>query len=294
MKSKAQILLEKLFFSTLSVPKILLMSKRNGFKNIHHKKQHKDCIILANGPSLKKSIEFITKIQSNYDLMCVNHFAETEAYSILKPTHYILNAPEMWMDDVEPEFIKKGEKLFNAIQSNTKWEINLFIPSSAKNYSRWKNILNQNPQIHINYFNTTPVEGFDSLLTKSIYKGWGMPRPHNVLIPSTVLCMRMRYEKIYLVGADHSWLPEIWVDEANNVFLTQKHFYDEDKAKAKPMDKLGKGNRSLPEILEKFTYAFSAYFKLNEIAQKHNQKILNATEGSYIDAFERIKEIPAK
>lgn len=294
MKSSAQIFLENVFFSTLSIPKIILMSKRAGLRKISNKKQHQNCIILANGPSLKKSIEPISKIKSGYDLVCVNHFAETEAFDILRPNHYILNAPEMWMDDVEPEFIEKGERLFNAIADNTKWNINLFIPASSRKFSRWKKIISQNAQIHINYINITPIEGFDSLLSKSIFKGWGMPRPHNVLIPSIVLCMRMRYEKIYLVGADHSWMPEIWVDDANNVFLTQKHFYDEDKAKAKPMDKLGKGNRTLPEILEKFTYAFSAYFKLNSIAQKHNQKIINATEGSFIDAFERIKEIPSK
>ncbi len=293
MKSKVQIFLENLFFTSLSIPKIFLMSKRIGFKKVRGKARHKDCIILANGPSLKESIEPISKIKSKYDLMCVNHFAETEAYPVLKPALYILNAPEMWRDDVESEFIIKGEKLFTAIQENTAWDIDLFIPVSAKGYSRWKAILKKNPLITVNYFNTTPIEGFDSLIKKAIYRGWGMPRPHNVLIPSAVLCMRMGYEKIYLVGADHSWLPEIWVDQSNNVFLTQKHFYDEDKAKARPMDKLGKGNRSLPEILDKFTYAFFAYFKLNKIAQEQNQQIINATKGSFIDAFERIEEIPS-
>ena len=86
--------------------------------------------------------------------------------------------------------------------------------------------------------------------------GWGMPRPHNVLIPSIILSMRMGFKKIYLAGADHSWLKEIFVSEDNEVFLTQKHFYDEKKAEARTMDKLGKGSRKLSneELLNRDYY----------------------------------------
>lgn len=293
MKSNIQITLETLFFSALSLPKILLLSKKKGAENRRALKIKNDCIILANGPSLKNTIPLVDNIKNKYDLICVNHFAETKAYQILKPQHYILNAPEMWMDDVEPIFIEKGNHLFKSISQNTNWPINLFIPVGASVFPRWQNQIRLNPDINICYFNTTPVEGFNSLLKKAIYKGWGMPRPHNVLIPSIVLGLRMGYNTLYLTGADHSWLSEIWVDEANNVFLTQKHFYDENKAKAAPMDKLGKGNRTLPEILSKFTYAFSAYFTLNKIAKEQQQTIINVTKGSFIDAFERLEEIPS-
>ena len=41
--------------------------------------------------------------------------------------------------------------------------------------------------------------------------------PHNVLIPSIAIGLRLPFKKIYLAGADHSWLPEITVTDDNEV-----------------------------------------------------------------------------
>jgi hypothetical protein len=223
----------------------------------------------------------------------VNHFAESEYYKQIKPNFYVLNAPEMWMEDVESFHREKGQKLFKSIADNTSWSLQLFIPAQAKKVRGWQKVLSENKFITINYFNTTPLEGFEKFIFKMMENGWGMPRPHNVLIPSIILSMRMGFKKIYLAGADHSWLKEIFVSEDNEVFLTQKHFYDEKKAEARTMDKLGKGSRKLHEVLEKFTYAFSCYFLLNRYAKKKQISIINLTEGSFIDAFDRAKHIEA-
>ncbi|WP_296620252.1 hypothetical protein [Marivirga sp.] len=293
MKSNTQIFLENSFFSLLSLPKIIALTKIKALKNPAPLKKKSDCIILGNGPSLSATIPQIETIRNKYDLACVNYFALTEAFQKLKPQHYILNAPELWMNDVEENYLNKAAKLFNTLADSTTWPLNLFIAVSASKSYSWQEKIKKNKNINIVYFNTTPIEGFKSLIKKAIYKGWGMPRPHNVLIPSIVISLRMGYANTYLTGADHSWLSEIWVDDSNNVFLTQKHFYDEKEAKAAPMKKLGKGRRTLPEILSKFTYAFTAYFELDKIAKEKNQQILNATKGSFIDAFDRVKEIPS-
>lgn len=97
----------------------------------------------------------------------------------------------------------------------------------------------------------------------------------------------MGYEKIHLIGADHSWLKDLWVDENNLVMLRQKHFYDETTAKANPMYKKGQDTRKLHEVLQKFVISFEAYFTLEKFATKKGQKIINLTPGSFIDAFER-------
>ena len=46
-------------------------------------------------------------------------------------------------------------------------------------------------------------------------KGLAMPRPHNVLIPSIMNLAYLGYKELYIVGADHSWLSEITVNENN-------------------------------------------------------------------------------
>ena len=104
------------------------------------------------------------------------------------------------------------------------------------------------------------------------------------------------YSKIYLSGVDHSWLEEVSVDEKNNVLIGQKHFYGSefknrssllsDKKKPVYWDGSGK-SRKLHEVLLKFYYAFRSYWELNELSKIYKSKIINLTENSYIDAFER-------
>jgi hypothetical protein len=99
----------------------------------------------------------------------------------------------------------------------------------------------------------------------------------------------MRFSKIYIAGADHSWLTEIFVADDNTVYLTQRHFYDAQIARPDVMKKIGKNKRKLHEILHKFMWSFKAYFDIDQYAKSRNVKIINITEKSFIDAFERMK-----
>jgi hypothetical protein len=251
--------------------------------------KNENCIILGNGPSLNQSIEENQGRLLDYKLICVNHFAESAMYDSIKPQIYVLNAPEMWRDDVEPFHYEKGENLFRTISDSTKWEIDLFIPYSAKKVKRWQKVIKKNPHIRINYFNSTPIEGYNWFRRICYNNYLGMPRPHNVLIPSLMLSLFMRFKKIYLFGTDHSWMKDMWVTENNEVLLHQKHFYDQETSKPRPMDHLGKGSRRMHEVLQKFVYAFRGYLEINEYSLSRGQEIINCTEGSYIDAFKRSK-----
>ena len=284
-KSHFQIFIENFVQSILSILKIVLFSK---FRIQLPKAKERSCVILGNGPSLVDSILKSKNILINYDLFCVNHFAETTVFKELRPRNYILNAPEMWMDDVEEFYYKKGEKLFFAIAHNTTWEMTLFIPWGAKKSRRWQQTIKTNPQIKIYYFNTTPISGFSWFCHFCYRKNLGLMRPHNVLIPSLIITQNLKYTDTYIMGADHSWLKDIWVSDNNEVLLTQRHFYDKENVKAKPMDNLGKGQRRLHEILEKFVHAFSGYFLIEKYSQSLHQNIYNITPDSYIDAFKRI------
>ncbi|NJL74615.1 MAG: hypothetical protein HC892_05805 [Saprospiraceae bacterium] len=114
-----------------------------------------------------------------------------------------------------------------------------------------------------------------------------MPRPHNVLIPSLMLAINIGFKEIFVVGADHSWLEELTVNENNEALLHQKHFYDEESSKPEYMYRQGKRPRKLHEILEKFMLSFRAYFDIREYSESKEVQIWNATPKSYIDAFER-------
>jgi hypothetical protein len=277
----------RLFQSIISIFRIVLFSKKTKLINVL--KTSTDCIIIGNGPSLKNTIVNHRNFFAEKQLLAVNHFAISEYYEQLKPEFYLAIAHDLYYDDVNPEFIEASNRLFNTMAEKTSWEITLFMPFEAKKYLRWQTILNKNKNIQIKYINLTPADGFNSLTHWLFKKNLAMPRPHNVMIPSLIIGINLDFKTIYLVGAEHSWLKDITVNDNNQALIHNKHFYDTNTSKAKAFDKKGKGARNLPEILFTLMTTFNSYFVIKNYAEKQSVRIINCTEGSYIDAFERKK-----
>ncbi len=281
-----QTVVQKLSQSTASLLKVLLMSR---FTSKLPETNNKTLVILGNGPSLNYFLNEKKTFLKNKDVLAVNHFANTAIYEQIRPNFYILNIPEFWTDNVDNDVIKRRDKLIEDLINKTDWQLNLLLGVGAKQSKNWKNISKKNPNIHIYYFNTTPIEGFTWFKHFCFRRNCGMPRPHNVLIPSLMLGINMKYQNIYITGADHSWMQELFVADDNTVYLTQKHFYDEKSAKPDVMKKTGKGKRKMHEILIKFVLSFSGYHTIRKYADKQGITIKNITPNSMIDAFEREK-----
>ena len=141
--------------------------------------------------------------------------------------------------------------------------------------------------ISIVYFNKTPVEGLQSFRNILFKLNLGLPRPYNVLIPSLIKALNLGYKELYVIGADHSWLEELRVNDKNEALLNQKHFYDYQTSKFEPMYHAKRGGKRVHEILYKLMKAFEGYFYIREYAESLGSQIYNATPNSYIDAFER-------
>lgn len=252
--------------------------------------ENKDCLILGNSPSLEETIKNNPKFLENKDLFAVNFFWKSELFPKIKPRNYVIVSTNYW---AQHQIITNKEgrlATFKEIAKIVDWKMFLFVPAMAKNHKTWKIELEANKNITIVYFNVTPVEGFTSLNHFFFKTGLGMPRPHNVLIPSLKFAIDLGYENAYLIGAEHSWLKDLFVGDDNKVYLSQKHFYDAKTAKAEVMYKGSTDDeRNLSEVLMKFVYSFNSYYVLNNYAKSRNVKIFNATENSYIDAFERVK-----
>lgn len=153
----------------------------------------------------------------------------------------------------------------------------------------WQPMLAGNPNIRLCIYNTTPIEGFQGFCNWIFNRGWGVPRPHNVLIPSIAIGLRLPFRKIYLAGADHSWLPEITVTDDNVVLMHQKHFYDQNKSQAATVKQENLNSARLYTILYHMYVAFKSYFVLEDYARKLGKEVINITPASYIDAFKRMK-----
>jgi hypothetical protein len=284
-----------IFDVVLSMIKIIFLTKITfNFKLKSYRDQ--SLIILANGPSLNSTLdnhEFIHK----HNLLCVNYFGRTDEYVRFKPSFYVITSLEYFFKDEKEELVTIRKRTLEDIATKTDWPLILFLPAKAKQQNEWKKIFTNNPNISIYYFNTTPISGFSWFSNFCYSKNIGMPRPHNVLIPSLILSIKMQFSEIYVAGADHSWLKEINVTEENEVLLSQKHFYDHEAKKQskdkdmsfpKPMYQGGTTKtRKLHEVLEKFYYTFRSYWKIKSFSEAKGLKVYNITPISYIDAFER-------
>jgi len=282
--------------SIITVLRIVLLS--NFFtKKISRNTQNKEAVILGNGPSLNAFLENDLRLLQGRAVFAVNYFARTEEYATIKPTYYVICSPEYFLAERKEEFAQDRKETFKAIAQRTSWNMQLIVPALAKKNSIWKSEIEKNSNISIRYINTTPIEGFKSIVHFFFSRNLGMPRPHNVLIPSIFIAINLAYQKVYLTGTDHSWLKEIVVDEDNEVLLSQKHFYDKqtltekiekNKPTAKPMFKgISTEKRKLHEVLEKFYISFRSYWTLKNYADSRKVTVLNLTKESYIDAFEK-------
>lgn len=266
----------------MSLIKIPLLSRRSsalpsGLSNPD------ELVILANGPSLSRTVAEHPDFLKSRTLLAVNFCATSPMFAELRPEIYIIADPLFWIVD------EKRESLFGALAERTAWPMHLFMPARALADKRWKAIVARNPHISVHIYNTTPVEGFSGFVHAVYRHGLGMPRPHNVLIPSIATALRMPFKKIYLAGADHSWLPEITVTDNNEVLMHQKHFYDPGKSKADTVKQENLNEARLHTILYHMHVAFKGYFTLRAYAESLGKEIINITPGSYIDAFPRMK-----
>lgn len=264
----------------LSLVKIPLFSRR---ADRLPEAKESELVILANGPSLSSTVTANRDFLKGKELMAVNLFATSPLYTELRPELYIIADPLFWLVD------EKREAVFGSLAAKTDWELDLFVPARALSDSKWRPMVEKNRNIKVHIYNTTPVEGFRSFQRQIYRKGLGMPRPHNVLIPAISTALRMDFKKIYLAGADHSWLPEITVTDDNEVLMHQKHFYDRDSSKADTVKKENLDSARLHTILYHMHVAFKAYFVLRDYAEWMGKEIINITPGSYIDAFKREK-----
>lgn len=287
-----QTFLNQLGKTIITLFRIVLLSKIP--KKLSFARKFDECVLLGNGPSLNQSLKEHPEFIHNRTLFCVNFFAVSKLYEQLKPSIYVIAAPEIGIKHIRPQLKERYTELFLTISKKTDWPIWLYLPFSVKSSIFYKRnirqVISRNTKITVRFFNNTPVEGFWRFCIFFFRFNLGMPRPHNVFIPSIFLAINLSFTKIFLLGADHSWLKEIHVNEQNEVLIDQKHFYDKEDSTPRPMLKKGQDKRRLHEVLIKFVYAFEGYFILERYAIHRKIKIINATPGSFIDAFERYRE----
>ncbi len=272
----------------LSALRILLQSNFIGI--VQQESQTKPLLILGNGPSLNDTLKNNpASTLQGFDLMAVNAAACSEQFSALQPKLYILNAVTYFQNDSElsPFYIQAKNDLFEALKEKTRWNMTLLVPFRAKKSIYFQMLITSNPNLNVSYFNQTPVEGLNFWSHRWYSLGWGMPRPHNVLIPGIMVGIRLGYKTIGIVGADHSWLADLSVNENNEALLRHVHYYATDGTQPMKVEDRIDRPRKLHEIIHKFYLSFKGYWQIKTYAKAKRVSIINASSVSMIDAFDR-------
>ena len=141
------------------------------------------------------------------------------------------------------------------------------------------------------YYNCLAVDGFDKFKNFCYKCNLASPHIQNVLVAALYLSINIGFKKIYLVGADHSWMQNVFVNKRNVLLTSDEHFYDKESTNAKPWykDAAQTDTFKMHEIMLAMYKTFSGYYVLKEYAKLFNANIYNCSEISYIDAFERRK-----
>lgn len=116
--------LGQLWQSFLSVVKILLQSKwhthlPSSFGN------PEELLILANGPSLSRTVQEAPEFIKGKTLLAVNFCATSPMFEQLRPEIYLIADPLFW---IVPE---KRVQLFQTLAEKITWPMNFFVPARA-------------------------------------------------------------------------------------------------------------------------------------------------------------------
>jgi hypothetical protein len=142
-----------------------------------------------------------------------------------------------------------------------------------------------NKDIHVCFYNHTIIQSSQVINNFFYSKHLATPVLQNIIGASIFSALNLGFKKIYLLGVEHGWTKDIIVDKNNVVSLKHAYFWGEQDAM--PMYD-GQGmNYTIGKLLIDFGLMFTGYNILEEYSKYKQSKIVNLTNGSYIDAFYR-------
>lgn len=250
---------------------------------------NKDLIVVGTGPSLKQTLAENLAFFEGKKLVCVNEFSHSDYFVKFKPDYYVLTDPAYWRKGQDRKTEEMIAKSVGIMKNATTWKMTLLMNSKAKHWNHFMELPKQNKNINIVYFHSNLVSCFNSFKLYLYKTNRAMPLLYNTLGVSLFLGLNMGFDTIYLVGADHSWHEDIYIDKDNILYWSDPHFSDETEQERRPMyvDGYKKETFKMHQILYSLSLSFQGYVELEEYARYLKSKIFNASSKSFIDAFER-------
>lgn len=255
------------------VPQEIKKSRR---ANVMCRDKHKGerCFILASGPSIKNQDLALIK---NEWCISMSMFFLHEQYETIKP-HYHVFAPNHSPFDFE-----LTKKYLEGLEKVVSWDQEVFFCHKQYKYSYY-NFVRENPNLKPKKSRFIDYTESEEISENNYCKdsAWDISeRPftlRSALYPCIQLAVYMGFDEIYLLGVDHDYLVNLSEDGSS------AHFYDyRNGVKDSPF------YTSKEKLFYGFYKRWKHYRLMRESLEQKGVRIYNASEGSYLDVFPRVK-----
>jgi hypothetical protein len=247
-------------------------------------------LVLGNGPSLNADLSKILEIieqNKGLDIYCVNSFPTTRYFNQLKPQHIVLADPGFWQDDLKSDFLESRENLLKTLSDSHRDNVvNIYLPQLAsrqlQTISRYRSISNCN----IFFYNTN---SWSFRFLKNVFYRWNIAVPiiQNVLVAALYFPLVRGAKKVYLFGADHSWVKNMVLRDDNVLCFEYEHFFGEKRLKPFYKDVLCTTTFTLKEYFKATYIEFEALEEIQNFSNSMRAQILNLSSRTFIDTFKR-------
>jgi len=222
--------------------------------------------VFGGGSSLNKiDLRKIKRYQKekNYKVFCVSSYIISDAAGIVMPDFYLLSDPAFFGETskVSKERLKEIEETIKKINDNN---IICFVPLQFKNRNKINNVVYFNDFEYRWSKNVTDITKPRSYLSLTAYKA------------IAVACY-LGFEKIYICGIDCDYFKYIEVNEKNEIYYLNPHFFNQSDSCLLKVTKDWANN--LGELLYKLSFLFLDFYKFPK------DKIINLDKTGLIDAF---------
>lgn len=253
-----------------------------------------ECIVMGNAPSLNEVLINYPNFFVGKKKICVNQFARSEHFEKIKPEYYLFMDPAFWEKTASQNVKKMVDTLCGILNEKVKWRMKILMPTQAKAWNMFTPLVQINSNIEICYFNITRVSSLEPLKYIFYKNNLAMPHSQNVLVAGIFLALNLGYKRNYILGADHSWHENIYVDDDNNLYCKEPHCYENKKSEYVSFykDSAETDKFKLHELFAALSRKFEGYILLEDYSKQLGSKVYNASNKSYIDAFERYKITP--
>lgn len=249
-------------FFLFTLPNFRRINKFKGFKNT---KKDKKAFVFANGPSLGKLDPYkIKKYQKmGYDVFAGNSYINSSYGEIVVPDYYIFSDNRHFGKKCSPIEAEKYKKDVKKIQEQ---KIPVFIPHRYCRGIDWPNSYVFNDSFDVfsnNVVDMTKRKGYVSM----------------TLFKAISAACYMGYEKIYICGFDNDYFKYYQVDEENNIYFLDNHFYS--KENSEPVKRKQEFYKSMGELLLNISLTFAGLEKFK------NKPIINLDKNGLVDSFSK-------